>query len=116
MTHSAQDIARALVELSRSMPEGDSFLRQVQRELSKYVKGDITSATLITPDGKAGPLVEDVKKMLEQRLGHSVEIVEQADPSLLGGAVIHYGDQQIDLSLKGSLNQLESSIRTSSKS
>ncbi|NOS67583.1 MAG: F0F1 ATP synthase subunit delta, partial [Candidatus Peribacteraceae bacterium] len=39
---------------------------------------------------------------------------ERKNAALLGGAVLQIGDQQIDLSIRGSLNTLEMKLRGSS--
>lgn len=114
MSFSPADVARALRDLSRTMPEGDLFLKSVRRELSKYVQGEVVTVTITTPSGQSGSLAEEVQRMLAERLHHPIEIVEKADPTLLGGAVISFGDEQIDLSVRGSLQQLSGHIASSS--
>jgi F0F1-type ATP synthase delta subunit len=39
-----------------------------------------------------------------------VEIIQQADTSIIGGAVISFEDQQIDMSVRGSLRQMATAI------
>jgi F-type H+-transporting ATPase subunit delta len=43
---------------------------------------------------------------LERRLGRSVRLHVSVDAGLLGGAVVHYGDNVVDGSLRGSLERL----------
>jgi F0F1-type ATP synthase delta subunit len=39
-----------------------------------------------------------------------VSIVESKDPSLIGGAVVTFGDEQIDMSVRSALNQAAHSL------
>src|SRR5438067_2267484 len=103
MKITAQDITRALVDLSRTLPDGDAFLREVRDGLSKHVgeENKPIRVTIVTPTGDAGSLKETVQKLLKDRSGRAVEIEEQADPSLIGGAVVTFDDEQIDMSVRG---------------
>ena len=116
MQASPADVARALLELSTSLPNGKEWLRAVRDELSKEVKGaeGALHVTLTTPTGNAEHLAAAVKKMLEQKHGRPVQITERSNPTLVGGAILQYGDQQIDLSVRGSLQGLETAIRSAS--
>ncbi len=53
---------------------------------------------------------EKIGERIGQRLGGEVEIHEQTDASLIGGAVVRYGDQVIDGSLRGRLMKLKDSL------
>lgn len=116
MNSDASSVVRALVDLSKTMPNGESLLREVRDELSKHLHGtqETLSVTLITPSGSEPALLSSVRSMLEKKSGRPVEIQERRNSSLLGGAVLQIGDQQIDLSIRGALNDLESSLRGSS--
>lgn len=46
-----------------------------------------------------------------ERLGGHVEIHESVQPGLIGGVVIHYGDEVIDGSLRGRLSRLGERLR-----
>ena len=114
MKITAPDIARALLELSKSMPDGQVFLKDVRNELSRSISGEALTVTLTTPEGSAPDLAEGIKQMVEKKTGKSVQIIEQKDASLIGGAVVKLGDQQIDFSLRGGLMQLTDSLRSHS--
>lgn len=116
MKLSAADIVRALLELSRTMPDGAGFLKQIRDGLEQHVSDEIVTVTLTTPTGSAGALGVQVQAALEQKLGKKVELIEQADASLIGGAIVQYGDQQIDLSLRGNLREVETRLKTRSAS
>jgi len=47
---------------------------------------------------------------LKQRFDSDIELENEVDASVLGGAVIYAGDQVIDGSLKGRLANLSSSL------
>src|SRR5215469_9007131 len=51
-----------------------------------------------------------LRSVLEQRLGRTVKLSAQIDPSLLGGAVVKYGDFVFDGSLQRSLELMGSAI------
>ena len=52
-----------------------------------------------------------LEEKLSERSGGQVEIHEQVDPSLIGGAIIRQGDEVIDGSLRGRLSRLGESLR-----
>ncbi len=52
-----------------------------------------------------------LEERLSQRLRGQVEIHEQVAPELIGGAVIRYGDEVVDGSLRGRLSRLGESLR-----
>ncbi len=116
MQASPADVARALLELSTSLPNGKEWLREIRDALSREVKEaeGALQVMLTTPTGNAGHLADAVQKILEQKHGRPVQITERANPSLVGGAILQYGDQQIDLSVRGSLHGLETAIRSAS--
>ena len=47
---------------------------------------------------------------MQKRLGFQVELETRIDRSLIGGVIIRAGDLVIDVSLRGRLRQLESSL------
>lgn len=63
----------------------------------------------------AVPLTPALRNELGQRLavqtGHSIELEEKIDPSLIGGFVLRVGDQQIDSSVKYNLNKLRNKFK-----
>ena len=81
------------------------------RDALKELEQTLT-VTLITPTGDAGPLKKTVTDMLKKKLGKEVEVEEQADASIIGGAILQFGDERIDLSVRGSLQDLERQLTT----
>lgn len=118
MTHttSASDVAAALVELSKKHG-GKAFLRDVQSALAREIGGEgAIAVTLTTPTGNAGELSKRVQQILEQKYNRPVQITEKAEPSLIGGAVLQFGDERIDLSVRGALDQFAANLRGKSVS
>ncbi len=115
MNADATDIVRALVELSATVPHGESLLRDVRDALSRHLHSteESLSVTLITTTGQEPQLLAAVHALLEKHYHRPIEIRERRNSSLIGGAVLQIGDQQIDLSVRGSLNNLEAKLRGS---
>ena len=112
MSTSAPDLARAAIAaledalksagLSASPHTMLSLLTNAMEERA----GTLT-VTIATPDGTPGPLEDAVKDALEKKTGKTVTVIAQKDPTLLGGAVISYGDERIDLSARRALEDAE---------
>lgn len=117
MTVTAHAIVEAAVEAAKEelRKQGlESDIPMLPRLFSK-VLGDahaITSAIVITKNGNNPAMVSAVKKILETKLKHSIDVIERADPSILGGAILQFGDERIDLSVKGTLERFSQSLGT----
>jgi F0F1-type ATP synthase delta subunit len=72
--------------------------------------GKTVSIVLMTPTGDLGASRRAMLEALEKLSGREAELEEQADPSLLGGAVLAYGDERFDASLRGALDRLQSDL------
>lgn len=108
IAHAAVDAAIAMLKqqgLEHQLPQLPKLLQQAAEE-----RTGISSATLITPSGDAGSLATVAAAALQQRFGRPITIVQKADPSLMGGAILQCGDERIDMSLKGALNRAHASI------
>lgn len=81
-----------------------AFRRVLQRELRRRTTS--VAALLVTPGGKSGAARLSLTSSLKRGLRSSVEFSEHADPSLLGGAVLTAGDERLDVSLRGALQDL----------
>jgi len=66
------------------------------------VQVSVTTAVAMTPDQK-----ERMERVLSEKLGKTVRMTEHIDRSILGGVIVHYGDTQIDNSLKYRLDALK---------
>ena len=67
----------------------------------------VLPVTIVTPTGKAGSIAEIVSQALERKTGKRVTITQRADPAIIGGAVILYGDKRIDCSMQRTLEDAE---------
>jgi F0F1-type ATP synthase delta subunit len=108
MKLTTQDIAVAAIEAAYETlaqngleHEASALAADMERELQSR-HGAVT-ATLVTPSGSSGAFAESVKATLEKKLGRSVKLTERADKNLLGGAILEFGDERIDLSVRGAL-------------
>jgi F-type H+-transporting ATPase subunit delta len=103
-----QEITLRLVELLLDKRR-IYILPAIESEYHKYlnVRKNIVNASLISADKLSDSAVANIKARLTEHLGSSLELEVKVDPSLLGGVVLRLGDQVIDGSLKGKLQNLE---------
>jgi F-type H+-transporting ATPase subunit delta len=111
MSSEAADIVRALLDLSKTHG-GEALLRQVRDALNAELGGDTLDVTLMSPSGHEPDLVKAVHDMLKKKYNRDVRITEQKNPSLIGGAILRIGDEEIDLSVRGALSTLELQMRS----
>lgn len=74
--------------------------------LYKESKG-IVIANVSTATPMDAALRETILNMVKKSKGDKVELVEEVDPSLIGGFVLRVGDQQYDTSVSRRLKQLK---------
>lgn len=112
MNTASLDLARAAIaaltealqkEGQKATPE--EVLRLVT-QAAEDAAGTLT-VTIASPTGEAGSLISAITAAIEKKTGKKVQIKEVKDPSLIGGAVVTYGDERIDLSVKRSLEDAE---------
>ena len=80
------------------------FLRLLRRSLAK--ENTTLTLTLVTTSGNAGTHAASIASSVHHATGKPVELQESADPALLGGALIAYGDERFDASLRGAIHTL----------
>ena len=73
------------------------------REAKGIVKVEIRSALPLSNENKS-----ELISILQSQVGKQLEITEIIDPSLIGGFVIEYNDQQWDVSLRNEIRKLRS--------
>ncbi len=133
MKISQDDIAQALVDVSRDLPENE-FATQVDAaiimlkrsnpgkplrsfhyvlERMLYRKGEIFMAKLMTPTGDAGAQATAIEKILKDTLKRDIDLEQVAVPSMIGGAVLRVGDERFDMSIPGALAQLQTYLTSS---
>ncbi len=79
---------------------------QLERRAQKRYQVFVSTAFALDQHQRA-----ELEDKLRVRLGGEVEIHEQVDARLLGGAVIRHGDQVLDGSLRGRLARLAEGLR-----
>lgn len=93
---------RALTLVSESGGDVKTFARLVRTALEK--SGKAAFAILTTPTGAVGDAHKaSLTDTLTKRLGRTVILTEEADPSLIGGARLKVGDELFELSLQEEL-------------
>lgn len=88
--------------------------RALRQEIIR--KGNVLSVTLVTPNGNAGAYGEKLQHILEDQLGRPVDMVQKADSSLIGGAILLFNDVRIDRSVRGLLSEAADHLRQSPSS
>jgi F-type H+-transporting ATPase subunit delta len=103
-----QNLVKILVDNHklRAIPPIALQYEQLKAEHQGYIKVDIISAYSLNQSQE-----QEIEVSLNKRLGKSVDINIIVDKSLLGGFLIRAGDEVIDVSVKGRLEQLASELR-----
>ena len=86
-----------------------SVLPDIARRLTTLSdeKGGVIRATVISAAPLAEAYYTRLKAQLEKSTGKKVQISKEQDPSLIAGVITRIGDNTIDGSLRGRLNDLE---------
>jgi len=87
------------------LPEIAVLFRHLREEAEKRLSVRVVSAIALENDQ-----AERMKNALASRFNREIEMVNEIDASVLGGAVIYAGDQVIDGSLLGRLRNLENNL------
>jgi F-type H+-transporting ATPase subunit delta len=103
----AHNFLRILADNNRllALPEIAEQFEQLRAEQESTVE-----ATLITAQEVPKAQLAAITKALEKRFGKKVQLQDQTDASLIGGAVIKVGDLVIDGSVKSRLDKLAASL------
>jgi len=89
----------------RLLPEIAAQYEHYRREAEARVRVEVSSAMPMSDEEVAG-----LSQRLKDRFGREVDLDIEVDASLIGGAVIRAGDQVIDGSVRGRLEQLGRSL------
>ena len=133
MKYKSRPIAKALIELAKTLPESEHgalldaalrmlehtgltreiriFPRLVLQELKK--QESLIFATLTTPEGSAGAHAKSIESLLHKALDMKVSLDEVAEPAAIGGARLSFGDERYDRSIRAALDQFASHVRAS---
>lgn len=71
---------------------------------------NVVSADLVCSEQLPDDSIANIKAQLTEHLGKKLDLNVSVDPSLIGGVVLKLGDQVIDGSLRGRLNQIEKTL------
>lgn len=70
------------------------------------------SVTVTSAFDIPGETLEQLSATLTTKLGKTVDMTVETDPSLIGGAIIRAGDMVIDGSVRGRLHKLATTLKT----
>lgn len=87
------------------MPEVASIYTRLRHEAERRLVAKVVSAVALDEDQKAR-----MQRALSKRFDADIELENEIDENVIGGAVIYAGDQVIDGSLRGRLRKLEQSL------
>jgi len=87
------------------LPEITALFRDLRADAEKRLRVRVVSAVALD-DGQSSRLQE----ALARRFEREIELENEIDPKVIGGAVIYAGDEVIDGSLHGRLQKLASSL------
>jgi F-type H+-transporting ATPase subunit delta len=88
------------------------LLPYIQRHVENIwrAKQNIVAGTLVYAEKPDPKTLQEIKDKLQKQLGKTLELSEKEDKSLIGGYLLQIGDQVIDGSLKGRLQQIEKAL------
>ncbi len=87
-----------------------ALAEKIVAELEAYWDSSegVLNAKVIAARPIEKPLFEDIKKYLSKLTTvKNIRLVQDIDGSILGGAVVKYGDKVLDMSLKTRLNEMK---------
>ena len=107
LTAEGINLVRLLVENYRlaALPEIARLFEEMKAVEEGVLEARIVSAYELSP-GQLASLVA----RLEARFGHKVTATQEVDPALIGGVVIHVGDEVLDASVRGKLAELAANL------
>lgn len=87
------------------LPQVSDLFRQLREEAENRLRVKVVSAVALDED-QAGRM----REALARRFDREIELDNEVDAGIIGGAVVYAGDQVIDGSLKGRLGKLANSL------
>jgi F-type H+-transporting ATPase subunit delta len=87
------------------LPEIAAQFDALKAQAENKVKAKLISAVVVEKS-----VADQIARGLERKLGRTVELVLEVDPSLIGGAVIRAEDMVIDGSVRARLEQLAQAL------
>lgn len=104
----AQNLVRVLLDADRIklLPQINTLFQAFKRDHESVAQATVVSAFPLTDAQRA-----ELSAALARRFGRSIELIEQTDTNLLGGARIIVGDQVIDRTVAGQLAKMERQLK-----
>ena len=84
------------------LPDIAAQYELLRADAERRVSALVRTAVALEP-----PQIESLKAALKRRFGREIDLSNEIDPSVLGGAVIDTGDVVIDGSVRGRLSKLQ---------
>ena len=105
---STTSVVNVLLDADRIklLPQINDHFQALNRDNDNTARATIVSAFALTEQQK-----DEMKGALAQRYGRQIDIVEEVDATLIGGAKIIVGDQVIDRTVVGQLNKMSRQIK-----
>ena len=105
----AQNAVRYIASRRRlfALPDVARRLSGLSDEKAGLVRASVTSATPM-PEAFYQKLTQELEAMIQKK----ISLERHEDPSLIGGVVTKIGDNTIDGSVRGRLEQLERQLKT----
>ena len=97
LTDAFATVVAARIRLRTGAPEAS--------QAERIVKARVRTAIALEP-----AQIETLKAALKRRFGRDVELSNEIDPGVLGGAVIDAGDVVIDGSVRGRLTKMQNAL------
>ncbi len=112
MSTSPHDIAQAAVAATidalkrEGHPHDGQTLMHLLSQAVQEHAGSLV-VTIATPTGQSGAFASVVSAAIAKKTRKAVTIIDVADASLIGGAVISYGDERVDMSVSRTLDEAQ---------
>lgn len=108
LTAEGINFLRLLVENNRLalLPEIARLFEEIKVTEEGVIKAHIVSAFELSPEQ-----IATLVARLKTRFGREVIATQEVDPDLIGGVVIHVGDEVLDASVRGKLNALAATLK-----
>jgi F-type H+-transporting ATPase subunit delta len=87
------------------LPEITGLFRRLREDAEKRLRVRVVSAVPLDSDQ-----ADRMREALARRFDREIELENEIDESVIGGAVVYAGDQVIDGSLRGRLDKLSNSL------
>lgn len=107
LTAEGINLVRVLVENDRlaALPEIARLFEEMKAAEEGVLEAHIVTAFELSPVQLAALVAR-----LQARFGRKVTATQEVDPALIGGVVIHVGDEVLDASVRGKLSELAATL------